>query len=192
MTAALQAVPLPGVDGSDPPAGGDGVVTQRKKKRSKKKKSSGTAMDGAGSGAEAIPATDGVDMVDVVSSSSTLRPAAAEFVPGGGVRVLQARPSRERSPRGTSTAPPSAVDSSSIQRGSDPGSTGTGIFTVGQAVVLVDLVSRADLVGKRGVVKSFDATSQRYAVRIDVTGDNVKVLAANLQQSIFVAGGGIG
>ena len=68
---------------------------------------------------------------------------------------------------------------------------GTTKFAVGQAVTLVDLVSRADLVGKCGVIKSFDSASTRYAVCIDVSGEMVKVLEANLRpRLIFVPGGG--
>ena len=45
-----------------------------------------------------------------------------------------------------------------------PAFAGIDNFAVGQAVVLVDLVSRQDLVGKCGVVKSFDPASKRCAV----------------------------
>ena len=38
------------------------------------------------------------------------------------------------------------------------------------------LASRADLLGKRGWVKFFHASSSRYAVCIDVSGEMVKVL----------------
>ena len=57
-------------------------------------------------------------------------------------------------------------------------------------MVLVDLVSRQDLVGKCGVVKSFDTVSARYAVCLDVSGEHVKVLESNLHYNFACAGGG--
>ena len=62
---------------------------------------------------------------------------------------------------------------------------------MGQAAVMADLVSRSDLVGFRGVVKSFDSASQRYAVCLDASGEQVRVLQQNLRPSIFVVGGSI-
>ena len=61
------------------------------------------------------------------------------------------------------------------------------MFAMGQAVVLKGLVARVDLEGKRGIVKSFDSTSLRYAVCINDSGDMVEVLGDNLQPSIFAA-----
>ena len=43
-------------------------------------------------------------------------------------------------------------------------------------LLLVDVVSRADLSNKCCIVKSFDNTSQRYAVSVDATGESVRVL----------------
>ena len=56
-------------------------------------------------------------------------------------------------------------------------------FVAGQEVVLVGLVSRSDLEGKRGVVQFLDASSlpARYAVSLADTGECVRVLQANLQ-----------
>ena len=102
------------------------------------------------------------------------------------------RASRERSPRGDRAKPPSASASASSQHGLTPVSPSTAKFIVGQAVVLVDLVSRADLVGMCGVVRSFDSASARYAVCLDASNENVKVLEANMRPSIFVSGGGHG
>ena len=50
----------------------------------------------------------------------------------------------------------------------------------------MDLVSRADLVGSRGVVKAFDSATRRYAVSLDASHEFVKVLEANLRSGIFV------
>ena len=58
--------------------------------------------------------------------------------------------------------------------------------------MLIGLVSRADLVGKCVVVKSFDSASSRYAVCIDASGEMVKALEGNLLTSIFVPDGGCG
>jgi len=52
-------------------------------------------------------------------------------------------------------------------------------LAVGQAVLLKDLVSRPDLTGKSGVVKSFDPSTLRYTVMVDVTGESVIVLLEN-------------
>ena len=120
----------------------------------------------------------------------TLSSTAGEFVPGKGARVLVARSSRERSPRGARVAPLSALPSASSQHVPASVSAGTAKFAVGQAVVLVDLVSRPDLVDKCDVVKSFD--SVHFAVCIDVSGEMVRVLEVNLRASIFVDGGGLG
>ena len=63
---------------------------------------------------------------------------------------------------------------------------------MGQAVLLVDLVSRPDLAGKCGVVQSFDPTSQRYAVLVDATGEAVRALEKNIRTSIFAPAAGPG
>ena len=187
-TAALLA--LPRLDAGAPTGVAGGAATaKRKKRRSKKKKDQDVAMDGVVSGSEVLPPAAGVGVAGVASSPSTLSPAAEEFVPGKPTRVLAARPSRERSPHGARATPPSASPSASSQHGSAHGSAE---FTVGQAVLLVDLVSRADLVGKCGVVKSFDSASSRYAVCLDATGEHVKVLESNLRPSLFVVGSDLG
>jgi len=191
-TAALLA--LPRSDTGAPTPGGDAPAGKKKKRRSKKKKDKDVAMDGKASGPEVVPLANDVDVAGVATASLGLSPSAVEFVPasGGAARVLAARPSRERSPLGLRAAPPAESPSASHQHGSAPVPAGTGKFSVGQAVVLVDLVSRADLVGKCGVVKSFDSASKRFAVCLDASGEHVKVLEGNLRPSIFVAGGGGG
>ncbi len=50
-----------------------------------------------------------------------------------------------------------------------------------QAVLFVGLVSRTDLLGKRGVIKSYDATSHRYAVLVDATNESFRVLGTNMK-----------
>ena len=56
-------------------------------------------------------------------------------------------------------------------------------FTVGSAVVFIGLVSRAELDGSAGTVLSFDEPSSRIAVKVDDTGECVRVLAKNLKKS---------
>ena len=60
-------------------------------------------------------------------------------------------------------------------------------IVVGSAVIFCDLVSRVELVGMVGTVLSFDAASLRYAVKVDSTGECVRVLMKNLKPSLFVA-----
>ena len=68
---------------------------------------------------------------------------------------------------------------------SSPSSSG---FAVGQSVLLFDLVSRADLNGKIGKVRSFDASDLRYAVDVVGSSNPVRVHAKNIRISIFEAG----
>jgi len=183
-TAALLAIPRR--EGGVPDAGdGIGEVISAKKKRPKKKKGKQNEKEVVLFGPELPPPADGVLEVGMVASTSALSPAAAEFVPGK-ARVLVARTSRERSPHRTPATSSSSPSASSRQMSvSVP--TGSAVFVVGQAVVLDGLVSRVDLQGKCGVIKSFDGVSKRYAVCIDVTNEVVRVLEKNLRPSIFVS-----
>ena len=165
----------------------------KKKRTTKKKKGRQATMEDVPFGPGLPPPASGVLEVAPAASTATLSPTATEFVPGRAARVLVARTSRERSPHGARSAFSSASLSASSSHVSASVSTGTTKFAVGQAVALVDLVSRADLVGKCGVITSFDSASTRYAVCIDVSGEMVKVLEANLRpRLIFVPGGGFG
>ena len=190
-TAALLALRQP--DAAPPAHGGD-AAAKRKKRRPKKKKDADVVMDGTGSGPEALQLANDVDVAGVVASSSTLSPSAADFVPASGkaTRVLAARISRERSPHGARATPPAAAPSTSSHKGATSAYLDTDKFVEGQAVVLADLVSRSDLVGKCGVVKSFDSASGRYAVSLDASGEQIRVLGTNLRPSIFASAGGIG
>ena len=58
---------------------------------------------------------------------------------------------------------------------------------VGSAVIFCGLVSRAELVSMVGTVISFDAASLRFAVKVDSTGECVRVLLKNLKPSLSVA-----
>ena len=143
-------------------------------------------------GPELPPPADGVlEVAPATASTLTLSPNAVEFVPGKATRVLVARTSRERSPHGT-RAPASAPTSSSTSHGAASATAGTAAFAEGQAVLLADLVSRADLVGKSGVVKFFDSASSRYAVCIDASVETVRVREGSLRPSLFNPGVGFG
>ena len=195
-TAALLALPRPVArdPGSGNGAVGGDVEMTKKKRSNKKQKGKKAAMEGVIVGPELPPPAIGVpEAAPATASTVTLSPLAVDFVPGKATRVLVARTSRERSPRGAH-APASASPSASLSHVPASASAGTVAFAEGQAVLLVDLVSRSDLVGKRGVVKSFDSASSRYAVCIDASGETVRarVLEGNLRTSIFVTGGGLG
>ena len=192
-TAALLALPRPetrghGSGGSAP----DGDVKMTKKRRSKKKKGKEVGTENVNSGPEEFHAANGVPVAaSAPPAASALSAGAGEFVPGRAARVLASRPSRERSPRGAFALASTSPSAPSLQtQAFDAASTNK--FTVGQAVVLVDLVSRGDLVGKCGVVKSFDSATSRYAVCLGAAGESVKVLEGNLKPTIFGAGVGVG
>lgn len=192
-TAALLALPRP--EARNPGSGNgaeDGDVKVKKKRSNKKKKDKKAAMEGVIVGPELLPPAVGVpEATSASTSTTTLSPSAVELFPGRATRILVPRTSRERSPHGA-RAPASATPSTSTSHVPASASAGTAAFAEGQAVLLADLVSRADLVGKSGVVKFFDSASSRYAVCIDASGETVRVLAGNLRASIFVPGGGLG
>ena len=64
-------------------------------------------------------------------------------------------------------------------------------ISVGCRVILAGLVSRTELVGMAGIVLSFDEVTARYAIKVEATGESVKVLAKNLKPSIFMPGPGV-
>lgn len=194
-TAALLALPrsvAPTPGSGNGAAGGDVKEKAKRKRSNKKQKDKKAEMEGVIFGPELPPPAVGVpEAVPAAAAASTLSPGAADFVPGKATRVLVPRTSRERSPhraRVQASASPSAP-STHVPASA---SAGAATFAEGQAVVLVGLVSRADLVGRCGVVKSFDSTSLRYAVCIDASSEMVRVLEGNLQASIFMPGGGFG
>ena len=61
-------------------------------------------------------------------------------------------------------------------------------FSVGQAALLVGLVSRPELVGSSVTLRSFDNASSRWAVTLDTTGESICVKAPNRKNSIFKPG----
>ena len=174
-TAALLAPPhsMAPTSGSGSGVAGGEDKEKKKKRRSKKKpKDKDVAMEGVLAGSELPPPAVGVPEAEPAAvSASTMSRDAADFVPGMAARVVAPRTSRECSPH---SAAASLSDSPSRAHAS--AAADTGIFAAGQAVVLVDLVSRADLAGKCGVVKFFDSATSRYAVCIDATGETVRAL----------------
>ena len=134
-------------------------------------------------GAADVPlvAADGVLEAAQATLATTLSAAAVEFHPGGAARALAPRPSRERSPHGARSAPASASSSASPACNTASASAGSAKFVAGNAVTLEGLVSRPELVGQRGVVKSFDSATSRYAVRVDAANETVRVLEKNMR-----------
>ena len=160
------------------------------KKKDKKKKGAGSthnAMD-VGSAVEVVPAAAAPS-----APAFQLSPAAPAFAPGAAVasgRVLEKKSSRERSPRrDTSTGLPSAPTSSSSAATLAVHPAGGDGFSVGQAAVLSDLVSRPELDGNTVTLRSFDRQSSRWAVTLDTTEEQIRVEAHNLKPSIFKPGG---
>ena len=121
-----------------------------------------------------------------LANSSSLDTPAASPVAGAvavarPVRVLAARPSRERSPRrGDGSA-------KAILPASEPsvGSFGPARFIDGQAVIIGALVTRPDLTEKRATVKSFDASCGRYVLLVADSDEQVRVKEENLRASLF-------
>ena len=109
-------------------------------------------------------------------------------------RVLAKQSSRERSPRRAVEAlggPPSdqlVVVDGVAAASSVAAPVASPSFASNQAVVIGDLASRTDLAGCRAVVVSYDAQSGRYAVRLEVTGEAIRVKGFNLRPSIFSKG----
>ena len=60
-----------------------------------------------------------------------------------------------------------------------------GGFAAGQSALLLGLSSRTELVGQLVTLRSFDATSARWAVTVASSGESIKVRSQCLQPSIF-------
>ena len=90
--------------------------------------------------------------------------------------MLAEQSSRERSPRRTDVA--SAVSPYTDQV-TDPS------FAIDQAVVASSLMSHPELVGSRAAVVSFDQQSGRYAIRLDATGESIRIKGCSIKPNIF-------
>ena len=151
--------------------------------RAQAKESAGVAPDSAGAAAPSKSAARRarrkagknkspapMDATSVAPPGVSDGPAVAP-APG---RVLQAKTSRERSPRREEV---SAVGTGSV----------SGTFRVGDSVVAADLSAQPELNGNIGKITGFDTVSQRYMVKFASAGAPVKLKAENLRQSIFTA-----
>ena len=120
------------------------------------------------------------------------RPLAADSPPPAEVpgavprsRTLKPQLSRERSPRRELSPTAASKDVASL-----PGSDlGLGGFEVGQTVAFCGLTSRPELVNALGTIMSTDVKSGRVAVRVDSTGESIRVKPVNIKLTIFGAGG---
>ncbi len=170
------------------PAAPAAPAAGRRKKNKKKKagvNSQPMVIDG-------ILAAGGVPAVAPAPAAvaNQLSPIAPVFTPGAAaaaVRVLEKKPSRERSPRfGASLKPPSSSLSSPSTATSSALPADEAGLLVGGTAVLVGLVSRPELVGSLVSLSSFDGASGRWAVSLDATGESIRVKADNLQPSFYV------
>jgi hypothetical protein len=133
------------------------------------------------------PAAGGVPAAAAAPVAFRMSPHAPAFAPGpaaASARVLVKKSSRERSPRRVASLTPPA---SSL---APPSATAVNVdgYSVGQAVVLVGLVSRPELTGISATLHSFEGTTSRWAVVLDTTGEAIRVKAGNLRPSIFMPG----
>ena len=142
------------------PGAAPSSASRRRARRSKKKKAVDANMDNS----------DDVSSAPLVSDASPpTRDAPAAGAPVlAARRVLKAQVSRERSPR---------RDSLPLSSTQDCEERDSGAFAVGSRRQLQNLVSRPDLCGSFVQVLSFDAASGRYGVKIDLTGETIKVRA---------------
>ena len=115
---------------------------------------------------------DSVSQVAAAAVPSSLSKDAGHRM----ARTLKPRTSRERSPRRCSTP---TASSASTSVGMATGSASDGPFVVGQTVVLGGLESRPELSGSVCIL-SYDSVAGRYAVRVDATGESIKVKGVNL------------
>ena len=109
-------------------------------------------------------------------------------------QVLAKQSSRERSPRRAVLAlddpqrNQSVVDDGSAAAPSAAAIVASPSFAPNQDVIIGNLASRPDLSGCRAVVVSYDTKSDRYAIRLESTGDAIRVKGCNLRPSIFCNG----
>ena len=82
----------------------------------------------------------------------------------------------------------SVVDDGSAAASSAAAIVASPSFAPNQDVIVGNLASRPDLFGSRAVVVSYDAKSDRYAIRLESTGDAIRVKGCNLRPSIFSKG----
>ena len=167
------------VDASAAPAAAAG---RRKKKGKKKVVTSNSELMNVDGDFAAVVGTSAAPLFPALTSLK-LSPSAPDFVPGAPAqRKLEKKVSRERSPRlGPSSATHSSLPSSSPTASTCALGPDAGSFSVGQAALLVDLVSRPELSGSSVTLLSFDASSLRWAASLSASGETVRVKASNLR-----------
>jgi hypothetical protein len=186
--------PGPQGRGASPPPGGGAApagqgVSQRatgtspasRPRRRRRKKKVADEIQNMDASSEVLSAaTLGVAAPVLPADAPVFGPAARP------PRVLKAHSARERTPPRASSRPSLTPACSSP---ADP--AGSRDISAGCRVILAGLASRIELVGMAGIVLSFDEVTARYAIKVEATGESVKVLAKNLKPSIFMPGPGV-
>jgi hypothetical protein len=184
--AAQRDVASPSPGGGAAPAGhvatpraaGTSPASRPRRRRRKKKVTDKNEVMECGS--EVVPTAPCVAAPALSADATVFVPAARP------TRVLAAHSSRERTPPRSSSRPSLTTACSSLAPCAD-----SPELSVGCLVILTALVSRAELVGMAATVLSFDEATCRYAIKMDATGETVRVLAKNLKPSIVGAGFGV-
>jgi hypothetical protein len=127
----------------------------------------------------------------------------AARAPAAAPRELRLRPSRERSPRRPLLAesPERAVEGEQVSEAvlpfpPGPCSSASGhvrssklsVLAEGKIMLIRGLVRRSDLNDTRCRLLSLDKTTGRWAIVLEDTGENIKVLPANLMECLFAQG----
>ena len=142
-------------------ASGDAPVASKRRRKKKKK-----------SGRESEDTAECMVVGDAASRKRKEPPASAATA------VAEAE-TRVRTPRRSASTPSLTSTSAGVD--------GPSRFAVGQAVAIQGLVGKPELNGQIGSVFSYDAFSDRFAVRL-VSRESVLVRAENLRLSVFALG----
>ena len=136
--------------------------SSRRRARRSRKKASNANMD----------TSDDLSSAPLVGGASPpARDEPAAPAPAAAGRQLKKQISRERSPRrdSPSTSPPHGAEGRV-----------SGVHPVGSRLKLQNLVSRPELCGNLVQVLSYDSATGRYGVKVDSTGENIRVRADSL------------
>jgi len=101
-------------------------------------------------------------------------PAGEPMTPQDNLARSPSSPSNSMSPAVKPSAPPKLPSS--------PNMLG-GVIVAGNTVILQGLQTRVDLEGKLGSVQSIDVAAQRWIVKVESSGEEVRVLLKNLKLS---------
>ena len=174
-----------GAPGPEHPAASDATSARprrrRRKKNSKVNKTEHLMVDVGGDSVVAMGVVD-------APASSPAGAHAATRPP----RVLEKKSSRERSPRRAVRALADPQRDQIVVGDSGAAATAAPVaspsFATKQAVVIGELTSRPELSGCRAEVVSYDVPSGRYAVRLESTGEAIRVKGCNLRPRVFCVG----